>query len=92
MRYRVPDGIALVSTATGIQPNDPRRNTTMMKQCCDDDGKPDFEKMKQFMKRCCEERLGDDKMRIMKQICCQEGMPDADKMKELMKRCGCRPS
>ncbi len=63
-----------------------------MKQCCGDDGKPDLEKMKQFMERCCRGRVGDDEIRIMKQICFQDGRPDSEKIKELMEKCGCRPS
>jgi hypothetical protein len=29
----------------------------MMKQCCGDDGMPDFEKMKQFMEQCGKRNL-----------------------------------
>ena len=92
MRYGLWTRIAFASMATGIQINDHRGNMTMMKQCCGDDGKPDFEKMKQFMERCCRERVGDDEMRIMKEICSREGTSDLKKMKELMEICGCRPS
>ncbi len=49
-----------------------------MKQCCGEDGKPDFGKecgkvnlMKRFME--------------MKQVCGQEGIPDAKKLKHFMK-------
>ncbi len=32
----------------------------MVKECCGDDGKPDFEKMKAFMERCGMKAFGDD--------------------------------
>ena len=62
----------------------------MMKQCCGDDGKPDFEKMKQFMTECGKGSFGETEIAMMKQFCCQEGMLDFTKMKEMMEKCGCR--
>lgn len=61
----------------------------IMKQCCDEGGKPDFEKMKQFMKGCGKQLFNDNETKMMKQFCGCEGMPDPEKMKELMKKCGC---
>jgi hypothetical protein len=62
----------------------------MMKQCCGDNGKPDFEKMKKFMEKCGKTQFGETEIRMMKECCAQEGMPDFKKMKELMEKCGCR--
>jgi len=64
----------------------------MMKQCCGIDGKPDFEKMKQFMPNCGKEGFGGKEIAMMKQFCGQEGMPNMEKMKELMEKCGCQVS
>jgi hypothetical protein len=61
----------------------------MMKQCCGEDGKPNFEKMKQFMKNCGKEQFSDDEMKMMKQFCGSEGMPDPEKMKAFMEKCSC---
>jgi hypothetical protein len=62
----------------------------MMKHCCGDDGKPDFEKMKQFMAQCGKDSFGEAEIAMMKQFCYQAGMPDFDKMREMMEKCGCR--
>jgi len=61
----------------------------MMKQCCGAAGKPDFEKMKQFMQHCGKQEFSDNDVTMMKQFCGQEGMPNMMKMKELMEKCGC---
>ena len=63
--------------------------TDMMKQCCGEDGKPNFEKMKQFMEGCGKEQFSDNETQMMKQFCGSGGMPDPEKMKELMEKCGC---
>ena len=60
-----------------------------MKQCCGEDGKPDFGEMKQFMEKCGKARFGDHEIEMMKQFCGQEGMPDFEKMKQFMETCGC---
>lgn len=64
----------------------------MMKECCTSEGKPDFDKMKQFMKRCGKQQFSEDELDMMKQFCTQEGMPDVDKMKQMMEKCGCHVS
>ena len=64
----------------------------MLKQCCGVTGKPDFEKMKQFMEHCGKQEFSDDEIAMMKKYCGQEGMPDMAKMKELMEKCGCHGS
>lgn len=64
----------------------------MMKQCCSKDGKPDFEKMKQFMEQCGKQQFSEDELAMMKRFCADQGMPDAGKMKQMMERCGCRVS
>jgi len=61
----------------------------MMKQCCGPEGKPDFEKMKQFMESCGKKQFGEEEIRMIKECCGKEGMPDVEKMKELMGKCGC---
>jgi hypothetical protein len=63
--------------------------TAMMKQCCNTKGKPDFERMKQFMENCGKQGFSDDEMSMMKQFCSQEERPNTEKMKQLMEKCGC---
>jgi hypothetical protein len=63
-----------------------------MEQCCDSNGKPDFDMMEQFMKRCGKEEFSEEQIGMMKGFCGQEGMPDMMKMKELMEKCGCSPA
>ena len=62
----------------------------MMKQCCGEGGKPDFEKMKQFMEKCGKEGFSEEEIAMMKGMCGQEGMPDFERMKQFMENCGCR--
>lgn len=62
----------------------------MMKQCCGDDGKPDFERMKQFMEKGGNDSFGESEIAMMKQFCSQQGMPNFEKMKEMMEKCGCQ--
>ena len=64
----------------------------MMKECCGSDGKPHFEKMKQFMEHCGKTEFSDDQIAMMKQFCGQEGMPNMEKMKELVEKCECKSS
>lgn len=64
-------------------------NPNMMKQCCGEDGKPNFEKMKQFMESCGKRKFSDDETQMMKDFCGCEGMPEPEKMKEVMEKCGC---
>lgn len=61
----------------------------MMKQCCTEDGKPDFEKMRKFMQSCGKKGFSESEISMMKQFCGGAGMPDPEKMKQLMKKCGC---
>ena len=63
----------------------------MMKQCCGAEGKPDFDKMKQFMGHCGKQGFSEDDVSMMEKFCSQEGMPDMSKMKEMMEKCGCHP-
>ncbi len=62
----------------------------MMKPCCGEGGKPDFEKMMQFMEKCGKEQFSEDEIAKMKGMCGGEDMPDFAKMKQFMERCGCR--
>jgi len=61
----------------------------MMKQCCGEGGKPDFEKMKKFMESCGKTQFGEEETRMMKECCAQEGKPDFEKMKQMMEKFGC---
>ncbi len=61
----------------------------MMKQCCGENSKPDFEKMKQFMAYCGKADFSDDEITMMKQCCEQEGEPNFEQMKQFMEKCGC---
>ena len=77
--------------ATDTQSNveDEAMMEQMMKQCCGESGKPDFNKMKQFMQQCGKQAFSADEMEKMGQFCSHEGMPDFTKMMEFMKGCGC---
>ena len=61
----------------------------VMKQCCGENGKPDFEKMKRFMQSCGKQGFSEDELAVMKQFCGGEGMPDPEKMKQMMGKWGC---
>jgi hypothetical protein len=63
--------------------------TEMMKQCCNTEGRPDVEKMKQFMERCGKQGFSEEDKSMMEQFCSQEGMTDAEEMQKLMEKCGC---
>lgn len=64
----------------------------MMKHCCNEQGKPDFNKMKQFMKDSGMQEFTDDHITMMRQFCSGEGMPDMAEMRAMMEKCGCQPS
>lgn len=63
----------------------------MMKECCSQDGMPDFEKMKSYMEKCGKREFTGDEIEMMRQFCVQPGTPDAEdeEMKQLMEKCGC---
>jgi len=66
----------------------------MMQECCGDDGKPDFEKMKafmmkSFMEKCGKTQFTEDDFKMMRQLCDQPGKPDFAQMKKFMENCGC---
>lgn len=61
----------------------------MMKQCCDEDGLPDIQKMKGFMQMCGKSEFSDDELAMLKEFCGQRSRPDAEKMMQLMEKCGC---
>ncbi len=61
----------------------------MMKQCCDANGKPDFEHMKIFMGQCGKGIFTDDEIKMMKAFCTQGGQPDPEQMKQVVEKCGC---
>lgn len=62
----------------------------IMKQCCGEGGKPNFEKMKELMEGCGKMQFSEDEIATMKRMCASEDMPDFAKMKQFMERCGCR--
>lgn len=61
----------------------------MMKECCGEDGRPEFEKMKGFMKKCGKTEFTDEEIKMMQQFCGQTGRPDPQKMQQLMEKCHC---
>ena len=61
----------------------------MMKQCCGEEGKPNFEKMKQVMESCGKQGFSDQELAMMKKFCGPEARPDFEKMKQFMEGCGC---
>ena len=64
--------------------------TEMMRQCCGEKGKLDFERMEAFMKSCGKEQFSDDEIEMIKQLCSQERQPDCGRIKQFMTDCGCR--
>ena len=62
----------------------------MMKQCCGEAGKPDFEEIKKFMESCGKMQFSEDEIATMKGMCGGEEPPGPEKMKQFMERCGCR--
>ena len=61
----------------------------MMKHCCGEGGKPDPEKMKQFMEGFGKKEFSEAQMEIIKEFCCGEGKPNPQAMKAVMEKCGC---
>ena len=61
----------------------------MMKQCCGDDGKPDFAMMKKFMEHCGKDDSTHADLARMHQFCDRVGSPDMAEMKRMMESCGC---
>jgi hypothetical protein len=61
----------------------------MMKECCGQDGVPDFEKIKGFMEKCGKTEFTEDEIKMIRQFCGQTGKPDAETMQQLMAKCGC---
>lgn len=66
----------------------------MMQECCGEEGKPDFEKMKEFMmksfmEKCGKKEFTEDDLKMMRQFCDQSGKPDMAQMKQFMENCGC---
>jgi len=61
----------------------------MMKHCCGEGGKPDPEKMKQFMESFGKKEFSETQMEMIKQFCCGEGKPNPQEMKAIMEKCGC---
>ena len=61
----------------------------MMKQCCGDDGMPNFEKMKQFMEQCGKKGFKRRAHSYDEGVCAGKDMLDFEKMKAMMEKCGC---
>jgi len=61
----------------------------MMKHCCGEGGKPDPEKMKQFMESFGKKEFSEAQMKMIHEFCCGEGKPNPQEMKALMEKCGC---
>ncbi len=64
----------------------------MMKQCCGEGGKPDPEKMKQFMQSFGKKEFSEAQMEMIHEFCCGEGKADPQELKALMGKCGCGQS
>ena len=63
----------------------------MTKRCCDQTGKPNFERMQDFMERCGKHGFSDEEVSTMHQFCADEDKADFDKMMAFMEKCGCFP-
>ena len=61
----------------------------MMKECCNADGMPNFEKLKQFMEQYRKKEFDEEHIVMMKNFCSGKDMPDFKKMKAMMEKCGC---
>lgn len=61
----------------------------MMKNCCGEGGKPDPEKMKQFMEGFGKKEFSEAQMEMIHEFCCGEGKPNPQAMKAVMEKCGC---
>ena len=61
----------------------------MMKHCCGEGGKPDPEKMKQFMESFGKKEFSEAQMEMIHGFCCGESKPNPQEMKALMEKCGC---
>ena len=61
----------------------------MMKHCCGEGGKPDPEKMKQFMESFGKKEFSEAQMEMIHEFCCGEGKRNPQEMKALMEKCGC---
>ena len=61
----------------------------MMKRCCGKGGKPDPEKMKQFMESLGKKAFSENQMEMIYEFCRGEGEPDPQAMKKLMEKCEC---
>ena len=62
----------------------------MMKQCCDESGKLDFESMKTFMTNCGKGQFSDGEIEMIRRCCSRQENPDIGQIKQLMNACGCR--
>jgi hypothetical protein len=71
----------------------------MMAECCDDNGKPDFNKMNTFMEKCGKQDFSEEELATMceatrfsfeKHCCGPAGRPDTKQMKQLFGDCNCR--
>ena len=62
----------------------------MMKQCCNESGKLDFERMKTFMTSCGKGQFSDDEIEMIRRCCSRQAKPDIEQIKQLMNACGCR--
>ena len=61
----------------------------MMRQCCGEGGRPDPEKMKQFMESLGKMQFSEAQMEMIHEFCCREDKPDPQKVKTIMEKCGC---
>jgi len=71
----------------------------MMAECCGEDGKPDLNRIKEFMEKCDKQEFTEHELAMMcqstrfnveKSIYGSEGRPGEKQMKQLFGDCNCR--
>ncbi len=58
-------------------------------ECCSDDGKPDFDKLKAFMEKCGKHDFSEGDIAMMNLFCGPEGTLDPRQLKMFMENRGC---
>jgi hypothetical protein len=61
----------------------------MMKQCCGEGGKPDPEKMKQFMEGFGKKEFSEAQMEMIHEFCCGGAKVEPQAINALMEKCEC---
>jgi ferritin-like protein len=61
----------------------------MMRQCWGEGGRPDPDKMKQFMESFSKKEFSEAQMKMIHEFCWGQDKPDPQTMRALMEKCGC---